>query len=109
MDMNNIYYQAMLSEASYADFRAAKASDGSYITEKVKAALIDKGFSETQATEFVSKWRVVDHQPNTPTGFSATLFERIDNPGELVFAVRGTEPSEWRTDVQKRGRNYFLN
>jgi hypothetical protein len=39
---------------------------------------------------------VVDHQPNTLTGLSATLFERLDasgnGTGEFTLAVRGTEP-----------------
>jgi hypothetical protein len=55
-------------------------------------------FSATQASEFAEHWRVVHHQSNTESGFSATLFERIDDDplggfqaGELVYAIRGTE------------------
>lgn len=73
MESTKVYEQAVLSEAADADF--------SNITnlQTFTKALTNIRFSETQATEFVSKWRVIDHQPNTPTGFSATLFERIDN------------------------------
>ncbi|MEX2481767.1 MAG: calcium-binding protein [Gammaproteobacteria bacterium] len=35
-------------------------------------------------------WYVVHHQPNTPSGFSATLFAQSGS-GEQVLAVRGTE------------------
>jgi hypothetical protein len=34
-------------------------------------------FTETQATDFVKYWKVLDQCPNTGTGFSGTLFECI--------------------------------
>ncbi|MCM8922414.1 MAG: hypothetical protein LC540_20545, partial [Candidatus Thiodiazotropha sp.] len=93
---------ALLSEASYADLERIRDADD------LKTALIniggvdddDKGFSPIQAEDFVTHWRVAHHQPNTPTGFSATVFESIDNPGEFVFAMRGTEATaQWGTDI----------
>jgi hypothetical protein len=44
----------------------------------------DKGFSHEQAVDFVHKWKIVDHQPDTLSGFSATLFERINKAGEVI-------------------------
>ena len=44
--------------------------------------------SESKAAEFVTHWRVVNHRPDTDSGFCATLFER---DGENVLAIRGVE------------------
>jgi hypothetical protein len=100
MEITKISQQAEISEASYVDFRAAIKSDGSYDTDKVKIALITGGFSPTQASDFSADWRVANHLPNTSTGFSATVFESVDNPGEYTLAIRGTEPSaQWTTDL----------
>ena len=52
------------------------------------------GWPPARREEFTSQWRVVAHQPDTASGFSATLFERLDPaPGEPRYAVamRGTE------------------
>jgi len=51
-----------------------------------------------QATQFTAEWEVVSHQPNTATGFSATLFRCKANDvargmteGQLVVCFRSTE------------------
>jgi hypothetical protein len=55
-------------------------------------------FTSTQAAEFISQWEVVAQQPNTPTGFSGTLFrcKMTDASkglveGQLVLSFRSTE------------------
>ncbi|MCU7923332.1 MAG: hypothetical protein KZQ88_11635 [Candidatus Thiodiazotropha sp. (ex Dulcina madagascariensis)] len=81
------YENALLSDASYAEL------DGISNIE-LEDALIDSGFTPTQATDFVRHWRVADHQPDTTSGFSATVFERLDDArngtGEFTIAMRGT-------------------
>lgn len=57
------------------------------------------------ADDFVKNWRVVSHRPNTASGFSATLYERIGAgapTGEFALATRGTEPTAdiYLTDLQ---------
>ncbi|MBW9275687.1 MAG: hypothetical protein K1563_18575, partial [Candidatus Thiodiazotropha sp. (ex. Lucinisca nassula)] len=103
MEISNSYHKATISEASYANLSEARLSDGSYDIDLVKTALINMrggGFSQTQAEDFVTHWRVVHHLPNTSTGLSATIFESLDNPGDYVFAMRGTEPTaQWGTDI----------
>ncbi len=86
-DFKNLFEQAQMAEAAYANFLAIPDP---------KDALIAKGFSVSQATTFVSQWSVV-HQYTAPpsgitdgTGFSATLF-RNNATGEYTFAIRGTE------------------
>jgi hypothetical protein len=94
--IQNLFQQAQLSEAAYANF---VDSAGNLLTnpDDIKAALQDAGnnmrFSSTQATAFVSQWRVVNHIPDTASGFSATLFERLNNgvgTGEFNLAIRGS-------------------
>jgi len=48
--------------------------------------LNDKPFSAVQATDFVQHWSVVSggHQPNMPSGFSATLFQGKADSGDLA-------------------------
>lgn len=114
--MNNIlsmFENAQLAEASYVDF--FNDADNVTITtsDDVKAALIAKGFSSTQAIEFVANWQVVSQQPNTVGGYSGTLFKYIGNDpnsgftnGEYVFSLRGTEPDYGinSTDLARVGR-----
>ncbi|MFA7293636.1 MAG: hypothetical protein WC023_15460, partial [Rhodocyclaceae bacterium] len=78
-----LFQQAQLAEASYANFAA--------FPNNPKGALEDEGFSTAQATEFVLHWRVVDHLRNQSSGFSATVFESLDHPGQYSMATRGTE------------------
>ena len=47
-------------------------------------------FTGTQAQEFANTWEVVDHKPDTSTGFSGTLFKNKQT-GELVMSFRSTE------------------
>lgn len=103
MDINSIANKAKLSEASYANLRDAKNSDGNYDIDKVRIALTaiggeNKGFSEAQATNFVNNWKVLAHQPDTDSGFSATLFENTST-GEKTLAIRGTNDGvDWLTN-----------
>lgn len=88
MNTKYLFDQALLSEASYANFwdqvnGVLKDSAG------IKSALIDEGFSETQADDFLGTWTVVAHQPNTWSGLSVTVFE--NKSGEKVLAVRGSD------------------
>jgi hypothetical protein len=55
-------------------------------------------FTAEQAAQFAQDWEIVDHQPNTGTGFSGTLFQaRRSDParrlveGQLVMSFRSTE------------------
>ncbi len=85
------YTHFELRNLSYADFKGIDIKDSA----QVKTALITEGFSQAQAADFVTHWRVADHQPNTADGFSATLFEALDasgqGTGKFSLAIRGTE------------------
>ncbi|HFD81385.1 MAG TPA: hypothetical protein ENK05_13485, partial [Gammaproteobacteria bacterium] len=88
MDIIRAYGNALLSEASYANFQ------NKIDPEDVKTALEtipDGGFSQVQAEDFVTHWKVANHQPDTASGFSATLFESLDEPGRYTLAIRGTQ------------------
>jgi Ca2+-binding RTX toxin-like protein len=92
---NNIKYasdMASLAEASYTEFEKFPTSESGVVS-----SLIAKGFSQTQANDFIQHWSIVEgsHQPNMPSGFSATLFQGKPDSGDLsgqyVLAIRGTE------------------
>ena len=40
---------------------------------------------------FVNSFKLLAHQPNTDSGFSATLFDDTKNANQKIFAIRGTE------------------
>ncbi|KAB2919885.1 MAG: hypothetical protein F9K30_16795, partial [Dechloromonas sp.] len=65
-------------------------------TDDVIAALVRGNrhasyFTATQADDFVTQWEVVTQCPNTPTGFSGTLFRSKVNRNEYVLSLRSTE------------------
>jgi Ca2+-binding RTX toxin-like protein len=96
-----LFEQGQLAEAAYASYID---NAGNLITSDsgVISTLQTEGMSESQATEFATHWRVVGQyatgiQSGDPfwtwngTGFSATLFESKDNPGQYTFAIRGSK------------------
>ena len=56
-------------------------------------------FPKPLADSFITEWEILDHQPNTTTGFSGTLFKYKgqNDPlsglknGDVVMALRSTE------------------
>lgn len=79
------YENAQLSQASYGLFT-------SYDATSVKARLSDKDFTELQASIFSDPstgYTLLSHQPNTLSGFSASVFKSAS--GEYTLAIRGTE------------------
>ena len=63
-----LFYMAELAEAAYANFTNFSEST---LASTIKTALTAKDFSQTQATEFAANWQVVNHQPDTASGYSA--------------------------------------
>lgn len=86
--INDYFAQAQLSMAAYALNLQPGMSD-SYLGNAYRSALVDKGMSVAQATEFAKTYSVVYQSPeNDPSGFSATIFS--DQSGRYYFAVRGS-------------------
>ena len=90
--MNN-YDVEMLADlasimfSSYGDYNP---EDPNYSEEIFKASLMEAGFTETQADDFIERYEVVHQRPNTASGFSATVFwDKIDQ--KYVMAFRGSE------------------
>ena len=97
-----MFEQAQLAEAAYTNFISI---GGSLITDDagVIAALRNEDMSQSQAAEFVLDWRVVNHIPNTASGFSATVFESLDHPGEFSLAIRGSSQiADFVADAKRR-------
>ncbi|MCG7894402.1 MAG: hypothetical protein JAZ12_08095 [Candidatus Thiodiazotropha taylori] len=87
------YSYSLLSEAAYADLEGVETS------AQLLNALVgvngevdpDKGFSQIRAEEFIRHWRVVDHLPDTSIGYSATVFQGLDNPDDFGLTMHGNE------------------
>ncbi len=89
------FERIQLAEASYSLLQDVSYIDDAELTRRL--LLANKGsfngeFSFAQATALVSRWGVTNHQVNTASGFSATLFANKEAVGEMVLAIRGTEP-----------------
>lgn len=94
--IQDLFQQAQLAQAAYADFTLGLSTEAALTNPDTGA-----GFSNAQATAFTTHWRVVDQYTApvvlgvTGSGFSATVFESIDESGngttQYTFAVRGTE------------------
>lgn len=79
--IQQFFQQAQLAEASYTLFDKINYTDSGQVQaalDVANKANFNGSFSATQATTFVSQWRVVNHIPDTASGFSATLFERLN-------------------------------
>ncbi|ELE6057468.1 lipase, partial [Campylobacter coli] len=50
--------------------------------------------------DFVNRFKLLKHQPNTTSGFSATLFEDTEDNNQKIIVIRGTEPtSNFSVDI----------
>ncbi|ECP4034268.1 hypothetical protein FZQ13_09285, partial [Campylobacter jejuni] len=74
--------------------------------EKVgqKYSFISKGelngeFGELQTKNFIQRYEVQFHQPNTTSGFSATLFYDKEKD-EFIVGFRGTETDNFISSIQ---------
>lgn len=93
-----LFEMAQMAEAAYSEL-VDRVIDADDLAKKLTAG---DGFSVTQATAFSNRWAVADFQANTTSGFSATLYQRLDKDGnktgEYSLAIRGTE-FEFSPDV----------
>ncbi len=78
------FEHAQLSMAAYAALTEGIPSDA------YKEALKNEGFSDVQATAFVSTYSVAKVFSDPATNFSATLFQKRGS-AEKILAIRGTE------------------
>ena len=105
--MSDIYSfkYSLVAELSYIDFSDRIYGDDDDLYD----ALTDNQLSSTLAKHVVDNWSLISYQPNTLTGFSATLFKNRLS-GEFALAIRGTEngtsvfsPLDWLTNISDIG------
>lgn len=93
--IHEYFENAQLSMAAYA------ALTQGITGVAYKTALKSAGFSDTQATDFISAYSVVRVFDDPATDFSATLFQK-NGSADKILAIRGTE--SWHdiviTDLQ---------
>jgi hypothetical protein len=85
-NVNTVYNFSELSLASYA---ALQQGFTSTLQNQTALRQDGDGMSQTQATEFASRYTQVINQFTDPSGFSATVFLSSDN--QLTLAIRGTD------------------
>ena len=95
--IQNLFQQAQLAEAAYADLTTTIGSQSNLLTALNVANKDQYGgsFTLAQATAFVAEWSVVDQYTASGlfgltdgSGFSATLFK--NKSGEYSLSMRGT-------------------
>ena len=97
--LKEVFEQAMLARAAYADLSGIQFEDSVSLRRSLGEALNrdDPPILSAAAAAYVAKnFGVVNHQPNTESGYSGTLFRRrsvaADDPtGGFSLAIRGTE------------------
>ena len=60
------------------------------LDEKTNFDQLNGEFNPLQAQNFAKRYKICFHQPNTKSGFSATLFQNKESK-EYTLAIRGTE------------------
>ena len=94
-----LFTLTQLAEVSYTRFQPGAIGDAEGLRLNIQSASLGGFFSSSQAADFVRNWKLVAYQPNRASGFSASVFERL-NPtnqigtGQYTLALRGTEVGE---------------
>ncbi len=92
MSTLTLFDQAQLAEAAYANLAGMTIST----SPEVLALALRTGdgkFSATQASDFVTHWHVINQSPPLGilgSGFSATVFESLDHPGQYSLSIAGS-------------------
>lgn len=88
-DLSTWLKYANLQMASEAILLSTGISGASYQTALTRGNFHTTKFTETQAKAFADEYTVVNHIPNTGSGFSGTLFK--DKAGNYTISFRSTE------------------
>lgn len=83
--MNEYFANAELSFAAYANLEMGMPA------QSLINALKGVGMSSAQATDFATRWRVVDQYNHSSNGFSAAVFEDISSGKRVLIVDQGSE------------------
>jgi hypothetical protein len=81
MNISEIYLNSLLSQMTYSD-GLNENKEGSNLINQLTLTLGSRGVTQSQAQYFSDNFRVVEQQETTASGFSATLFERLNESGQ---------------------------
>ncbi|CAM9647307.1 unnamed protein product, partial [Discosporangium mesarthrocarpum] len=92
MNISEIYHNALLAQAAYADDLNDTKDNTNLLISRLESV---EDMTISQAQYIANNFRVVAQQDKTASGFSATLFQRLDENGqpidEYYFAARGSD------------------
>ncbi|MCG7908433.1 MAG: hypothetical protein JAY82_01525, partial [Candidatus Thiodiazotropha taylori] len=91
MNASDVSILAQMADACYAELNSNE--NGLFVKSDIEDALSERGFADAQIEMFLDDWEIIAHQPDTDSGFCATLF-RSREPGTeqpYVLAIKGTD------------------
>jgi len=81
--------QTDILDITYNKYIAVKLNPHNQ-NDEIKVGTLKGEFNPTQAQRFFERYDLLLHQPNTSSGFSASLFQEKESK-EFIFSFRGTE------------------
>jgi hypothetical protein len=94
MNVSEIYLNSLLAQMTYSD-GLNENMDSSNLANQLTLALGSRGVTQSQAQYFSDNFQVVKQKETTASGFSATLFERLNESGkgtgEFFLSMRGSD------------------
>lgn len=94
MDIKKIYKAPLLAQATYADGLVSGSTGTPLKNDLIDLDLnsddvgVADGITNGQADFIANNYRVIHQESNPATGFSATLFEDVNNQGQYYLALR---------------------
>ena len=95
-----------LTEQELNDILIAGANNPEFIKEISEAELSATRMTDVMIADFSTTWTIIDHLPNTTSGFSATVLQNT-HTGEFTLSFRSTEskPATLGGDVERDSRS----
>jgi Ca2+-binding RTX toxin-like protein len=120
MNISNAFINSMLSQAVYANNLNSAQGGDSLISQLAKSGESGgAGMTSSQAEYFANNFRVIEQQETTASGFSATLFERLNESGqgsgEYFLSMRGSDEyfdfvdANWQNIVDAVSRDQVVD
>lgn len=101
--LRSIYTTYLALDFRFRDF---PAEINTFHINQLKVKKNDDNFYLKQTKQFLTRYEIKAYQPNTSTGFSATLFyDKVDK--ECILAMRGTESNNNKLKDYMTDSNLF--
>jgi len=89
--------EALLAQASYANGLSPELLD---IQIETLLTDVDAKMSASQAAQFVEKFEIIDHQANTDSGFSATVFQNKLGTNQVIIVSSSIKQDQISANIR---------